>query len=69
MTWSVGNACALAIRLAIYWAEHPRIRPRETDGSADLTCYNRTQHNPAVLLSSDYGSEGWGFESLRARHT
>jgi hypothetical protein len=49
------QADALAIRLAIYCAEHPRIRSRETDGNTDVTCYNRTQHNPSVLLSSDYG--------------
>src|SRR4029077_222952 len=27
------------------------------------------EKQPSMELSSDYGSEGWGFESLQARHS
>jgi hypothetical protein len=46
--WQPLERLDLAIRLAIYWAEHHRIRPHETDRIADVTCYNRTQHNSPV---------------------
>ena len=54
---------------ARYWADHPRWLRSPTVGPVPGDSYTRIAALVAQLdRASDYGSEGWGFESLRARH-
>ena len=51
------------------WAENGRNLGQVPDDAADVRM-NWHKHGPVAQLdrASDFGSEGWGFDSLRGRH-